>query len=156
MREKQSVKLKSAWVTNYRSVRDSTEFEVEPSKTILVGPNEAGKTAILRALQQIIPPDDVPKFDALRDYPRASYNDITTGQVDPTKANVVVATFALENDDKAAVPADFHDCDYVTGRRLDNSFWHRLLGGPTVPKYGELKSDLARLAAHMDSNVSPP
>ena len=50
---------------------------------LVYGPNEAGKTAVLQALQQINPPPDVPKFDALRDYPRSKYNDITTGRVDP-------------------------------------------------------------------------
>jgi predicted ATPase len=150
------MKLISGHVTNYRSVRDSTQFEVEKLKTILVGPNEAGKTAILRALQQINPPSDVPKFDALRDYPRASYNDITTGTVTPAQSNVVVARFELENDDKALIESDFHDCVYEYGRRLDNSAWHQIIGGPQIPTYGELKNDLSRLAAHMDTNVAPP
>jgi predicted ATPase len=144
------------WVTNYRSVRDSTEFEIEELKTILVGPNEAGKTAILQALQQINPPNDIPKFDALRDYPRGSYNDITIGKVDPSKTDVVVAKFRLEDEDKAVIHKDFQDCIYVAGRRLDNAFWHRLDGGAKPPTYGELKNDLLRLAAHMDGNVAAP
>jgi energy-coupling factor transporter ATP-binding protein EcfA2 len=126
------VKLVGAKVTNYRSVRDSTEFEIEELKTILVGPNEAGKTAILRALQQINPPNDVPNFDALRDYPRGSYNDITIGKVDPAKTDVVVAKFGFDDEDKAVIQKDFQDCIYVVGRRLDNSFWHRLDGGPNT------------------------
>ncbi|OAF05872.1 OLD family endonuclease [Bradyrhizobium centrolobii] len=150
------MKLIKAQVINYRSVRDSTEFELEPSKTIFVGPNEAGKTAILRALQQINPPADVPKFDTLRDYPRASYNDITTKKVDPAKCNVVVATFALEDDDKKALHADFHDCTYTTWRRLDNSWSHRLDGGPQLKTYGGLKNDLIRLSSHMDDRVLVP
>jgi predicted ATP-dependent endonuclease of OLD family len=64
------MKLVKAQVKNYRSIIDSGPFDVERTKTILVGPNEAGKTVLLRALQQINPPDDVPKFEALRDYPR--------------------------------------------------------------------------------------
>jgi predicted ATPase/energy-coupling factor transporter ATP-binding protein EcfA2 len=151
-----AVKLIKAQVTDYRSVRDCTEFEIEPSKTILVGPNEAGKTAILRALQQINPPDDVPKFDALRDYPRASYNDITTKKVDAAHCDVVVATFALEDEDKKLIHADFHNCTYTTCRKLDNNYWHRLDGGPLLQKYGDLKNDLTRLASHMDANVPVP
>ena len=56
------MKLVKAQVKNYRSIIDSGPFDVERAKTILVGPNEAGKTALLRALQQINPPDDVAKF----------------------------------------------------------------------------------------------
>ena len=50
------MKLKTAHIQNYRSVRDTGEFEIEAAKTILVGPNEAGKSAVLQALQQINPP----------------------------------------------------------------------------------------------------
>ena len=64
------MRLVKAKVTNYRSIKDSGWIDFERDKTILVGPNEAGKTAILRALQQINPPPDVAKLDALRDYPR--------------------------------------------------------------------------------------
>ncbi len=58
-------------VQKYRSIIYTGEFEVERLKTILVGPNEAGKTAILQAIQQINAPDGVKRFDALSDYPRA-------------------------------------------------------------------------------------
>lgn len=150
------MRLNKAQVTNYRSIRDSEEFEIEPSKTILVGPNEAGKTAILRALQQINSPSDVAKFNPLRDYPRASYNDITTGKVDPTKTNVAVAHFRLEDSDKEAIPEEFHDCIYVVGRRLDNEAWHQLEGKPDLSTYKEIKNDLTRLASHMDANVAAP
>lgn len=150
------MKLVKAHVTDYRSVRDSTEFEVELSKTILVGPNEAGKTALLRALQQINPPNDVPKFEALRDYPRSDYNDITTKKVDPAKLDVVVATFALDDDDKAAIEPEFRDGLYVFARKMDNACWHNFTGGPKIPTYGELKNEFARLTAHMDGNVPVP
>jgi len=147
------MRLIKARVTNYRSIRDSEEFEIESSKTILVGPNEAGKTAILRALQQINPPPDVAKFNPLRDYPRASYNDITTGKVDPATTDVAVARFRLEDGDKEAVPEEFHNCIYVVGRRLDNTFWHILEGTPALSTHKEIKNDLTRLATHMDVNV---
>lgn len=150
------MKLIKARVTNYRSVGDSEEFEIEPGKTILVGPNEAGKTAILRALQQINPPADIPKFEALRDYPRGRYNDITTKKVDPSKTDVVIAHFLLDEDDKDEIPGEFHGCTYVVGRRLDNTAWHRLDGAPEFAKYKEIKNDLNRLCAHMDSNVPAP
>ena len=65
------MRLTKARVQNYRSIVDSGEFEVEKFKTILVGPNEAGKTVLLKALQQLNKPEDTEGFDALRDYPRS-------------------------------------------------------------------------------------
>ncbi|MFM0069034.1 AAA family ATPase [Paraburkholderia aspalathi] len=147
------MKLVKAQVTDYRSVRDSNAFEIEPAKTIFVGPNEAGKSAILRALQQINAPDDVPKFDPLRDYPRGSYNDITTGRVDPKTSRVTVAHFMLDAEDKALIPEDFAGCTYVVIRRLDNSVAHWLEGGAAVSTYGSVKNDFLRIGAHMDSRV---
>jgi energy-coupling factor transporter ATP-binding protein EcfA2 len=146
--------LAKARIRDYRSINDTGLFDVESDKTILVGPNEAGKTAILQALQQINPPDDVPKFDALRDYPRARYNDITTGKVHPSKATIAEAHFTLEPEDIAALPPGFDKVIYVRGRCLDNTPWHRIDGGPEVPSFGDVKKDLTRLAAHADANAS--
>ncbi|HWL06397.1 MAG TPA: AAA family ATPase [Xanthobacteraceae bacterium] len=145
------MKLTKARITNYRSVKDSGWINFESSKTIMVGPNEAGKSALLKALQQINAPDDVQGFEALRDYPRGDYNDITTKRVDPAKTDVVVAHFELEETDKSAIGKDFQSATYVRGRRLDNSFWHKLEGIPDTPTINEIRKDLLRLAAHMDS-----
>lgn len=153
------MRLTKARVQNYRSIRDTGWFDVETAKTILVGPNEAGKTAVLQALQQINPPAGVNTFDALRDFPRSRYNDITTKKVDPTKVTVVEAQFSLSDDDRAALPEPFRDVTYTVGRRLDNSRWHRLDAAPDRVTYADVKKDLARLAAHADArattNVTP-
>jgi hypothetical protein len=85
-------------VTKYRSVRDSGWFDIEFGKTILVGPNEAGKTVLLQALLQLNAPQDIPGFDVLRDHPRSEYNDVTTGKVDPRKFPFF---FGLTNDEKS-------------------------------------------------------
>ena len=77
------MRLAKARVQNYRSVRDTGWFDIEAEKSIIVGPNEAGKTAVLRALQQINAPDGIAGFDPLRDYPRSSYNaDLQSGSLD--------------------------------------------------------------------------
>ena len=79
-----TMRLTHARVQNYRCVRDTGWFDVEQGKTILVGPNEAGKTAVLEALQQINPSEGVKGLDPLRDYPRKLYNaDIQSGRLDP-------------------------------------------------------------------------
>ncbi|GLK66644.1 AAA family ATPase [Hansschlegelia plantiphila] len=152
------MRLKSVRVQNYRSIRDTGEqpIEIEHGKTILVGPNEAGKSAILTAIQQLNPPTGVKGFDALRDYPRALYNDITTGKVVPSKTRVVTGVFSLDDDDRAALPEGFKEVEYEFTRYLDNRGTHSLRNGPSLPTLGSLRKDLLRLAAHAKSRVPAP
>ncbi|MDD2851579.1 MAG: AAA family ATPase [Desulfuromonadaceae bacterium] len=147
------MRLVKARIQNYRSIIDTGLFDVEKTKTIMVGPNEAGKTAILQALQQINPPPDVPKFDALRDYPRAKFNDITTNKVLPENVKVVEAHFALEQADLDELPEGFADCTYIFWRKLDNKAIHDLRGGPQIESYGNLHKDLIRLCSHIDPRL---
>lgn len=145
------MRLSKARIRMYRSIRDTGEFEVENGKTILVGPNEAGKTVILQALQQLNKPKDIGGFEALRDYPRSEYDDIKRGVVDPSKVTVVEGYFTPEQGDLDGLPKGYDGCIYVLGRNLDNSAWHRIDGGPTVPIYSDLSKDLTRLCAHVDA-----
>lgn len=145
------MRLIAARVAKYRSIRDTGWFDIERDKTILVGSNEAGKTAILQALQQINKPDGVPGFDALRDYPRSEYNDITTGRVKPGSVIAVEAKFALEDDDLAELPAGFTGAVYGRQTKLDNSRIHYLVGGPPLAVWDTAtQKDFGRMAAHMD------
>lgn len=62
------MKLVSAHITNFRSIEDSSKFEIG-DLTCLVGKNEAGKTAILQAFYGISPFASF-SYDKTRDYPR--------------------------------------------------------------------------------------
>lgn len=147
------MRLRSARVQNYRSIRDTGTFDVERDKTIMVGPNEAGKTAVLQALQRINAPAGVKGFDALRDYPRALYNDITTGAVKPEDVPVATAVFELDDEERAELPQDLRQVGYSFTRRLDNTALHQLVGAPDLPIYGSVARDLQRLAAHIDGRT---
>jgi predicted ATPase len=149
------MRLVKARVKKYRSIRDTGPFDVQPNKTILVGPNEAGKSALLEALQRINPPGGIRNFDALRDYPRSEVNDVMTGKVRLEETTVVEGHFDLDSEDNEAIPPEFRGCRYIFGRRVDNSAWHALEGGPQRTKLGDLKKDMARLAAYVDSRVPP-
>ena len=144
------MRLRRARVENYRSVIDSGVFDVESLKTILVGPNESGKTVLLRALQQLNRPDGVEGFDALRDYPRSKYNEITTKQVSPEDVTVVTGYFELEDEDKALIPSEYHQCEYKLYRNLNNKAYHTLVNAPEKKKYKDLSKSLKRMASHMD------
>src|ERR1700737_4081573 len=104
--------LKKARIQKYRSIRDSGYFDVEPGKTILVGPNEAGKTALLEALQRLNPPGGIRNFNALRDYPRSEFNDIVAGKIRYEDTTVVEGHFTLQPGDKEAIPPEFAECEY--------------------------------------------
>ena len=150
------MRLTHVRVQNYRCVRDTGWFDIEQAKTILVGPNEAGKTAVLEALQRINPPDGVRVFDPLRDYPRKLYNaDIQSGQLDPKSIPVASAQFELEPDDLAGLPNGFSTTGYICTRYLDNRLEHQLEGGPEVVVFSEeVRKDLRRLATHVDSRAA--
>lgn len=148
------MRLVKARVKGYRSIIDSGYFDVEKLKTILVGPNEAGKTAILQALQKLNPPEGIDLFDSLRDYPRSLYDeDITRGGIDPSKFTVVEGYFVLDEIEKKSMPDGFADITYQCGRYLDNTSWHHIDGGIPSPAYSELESDFNRLLAHMDETA---
>lgn len=149
------MRLSKARIRSYRSIQDTGEFAVENGKTILVGPNEAGKTVILQALQQLHAPDGTEGFDPLRDYPRSEFNDIQRGVVDPAAVTVVEGHFTLEASDLESLPEGYKDSTYVLGRTLANTSWQRIDGGPSVPTYGTLSKELKRLCAHVDRRKGP-
>jgi energy-coupling factor transporter ATP-binding protein EcfA2 len=156
------MRLIAARVTNYRSVIDSTEFEVEPGKTIVVGANEAGKTAVLQALRTINPPDGEPVgLEALRDYPRAKYTELDRGDKDTGDIEVARATFVLEPDDIAElreIDDDlFGDVTTVTVYRyLGNRRAVALQGVAHSFQLKAISKDLARLKAHLKTRPDGP
>ena len=99
------MKLTKVRITNFQSIQDSTEFEIG-DVTCLVGKNESGKTALLKALYRLNPINEADgNFDVTYDYPRQTLSDyedeIDSGQREP--AQVVQATYVLDPDDTAAV-----------------------------------------------------
>lgn len=53
------MRLVKVQVQNYRSIIDSGELDIEKIKTVFVGINEAGKTTLLKAINQLNPASDV-------------------------------------------------------------------------------------------------
>lgn len=146
------MRLIRARVQGYRSIIDTGYFDVEKDKTIFVGPNEAGKTAVLQALQKLNPPENTVMFDSLRDYPRSKYDeDIKNGKIKPNEFTVVEGHFTLEDEDKKEIPKEYQDIIYVYGRRLDNSTWHRLDNAPEKMTFSEIEKDLLKLCQHYKS-----
>ncbi len=99
------MKLTKVHITNFQSIHDSTEFDVG-DVTCLVGKNEAGKTALLKALYRLNPVVETEGgFNSTDDYPRRDVSDyeadVEEGLVEP--ARVVKTTYELDADDVKAV-----------------------------------------------------
>jgi ABC-type branched-subunit amino acid transport system ATPase component len=66
------ITLTKARVLKYKSIEDSSSVEIADDVTVLVGKNESGKTAYLKALHKALPLGTA-KFDFVFDYPRKDY-----------------------------------------------------------------------------------
>ena len=105
------MKLVKTQVTDFQSIRDSTEFEVG-DVTCLVGKNEAGKTALLKAIYRLNPVNaSDADFDVVRDYPRATVANYQAKVEDGERDHAVIvrATFELEDEDVAAIAERYGD-----------------------------------------------
>ena len=107
------MKLTKVRITEFQSIQDSTEFDIG-DVTCLVGKNEAGKTALLKALYRLNPiVEKDGEYNVTLDYPRRAVRDykdqVEAGGREP--AEVIEATYVLESDDITAVEETFGpDC----------------------------------------------
>ena len=96
------MKLTNAHVTNFRCISDSNDVEIGAT-TCLVGKNEAGKTAFLKALEGLRSVDaDYGAYNRTEDYPRrflAEYEQRHGG----SEARVVQTVWELEREDLEAL-----------------------------------------------------
>lgn len=96
------MRLRTAHVTNFRCVEDSTEFTLD-QVTCLVGKNESGKTSVLQALYGLHPwVADAKVIDRDRDYPRRHLNEYADRHPNG-EATVVRTVWELEPGDKKAL-----------------------------------------------------
>ena len=101
------MKLTSVHIKNFRSVDDSGKFMIGDT-TCLVGKNEAGKTALLQALEVVNSAEGNDQYDKLRDYPRRYLNDYEERH-GGNEAVVAVTEWTLDDEDRAAVEAALGD-----------------------------------------------
>ena len=86
------MQMKSFRVQKYRNIEDSGEVELLDALTCMVGKNQAGKSALLRALHKFNPHRPAP-YDMRREWPRGQRTDRNEKQV------VCEVHFALSPDD---------------------------------------------------------
>ena len=105
------MKLKNFRVTNFQSVIDSQSIGVDQI-TCLVGKNEAGKSALLKALYRLNPVRTADAdYSITEDYPRAYVTAYERKIKKNPKAHdtVIAATYTLDEDECGSVAAVFGD-----------------------------------------------
>lgn len=121
------MRLTKAQITNFKCVDDSNEFSLD-DVTCLVGKNEAGKTAVLKALYRLNPTDNTDEqYDKQRDYPRRyllDYDEIHKGE----EATVITTHWSLSDGEieglkKFLGPKALTGKDVVVKKGYGNKQW---------------------------------
>lgn len=99
------MKLISVQIQNFRSIDNTGLFKIA-DVTCLVGKNEAGKTAILQALEILKSAEGNDEYDKTRDYPRRYLNEYDIRH-DEREAVVATTQWEIDDGDKAAVEEEF-------------------------------------------------
>lgn len=114
------MRLTAFRVQNYKRIEDTGWVECR-DLTVLVGKNEAGKSAILRGLSKLNPSDEE-KYDGLREYPRRRFSDDYQDTED-----VATGRFEFDEEDVAALTAISPLLAGVksvdVGRQYNNRWW---------------------------------
>lgn len=139
------MRLVNAHVINYRSVEDSDLFDVEEDVTCLVGKNESGKTATLRALYRLNPVEPSAKFDLVVDFPakRSKERKATKGFIPAVKA-----TFELSDAEVELVTEHFGS-GALTSRIV------RLQRGYRTTGTFDVDYDENKMVAHLFQGLDP-
>lgn len=152
------MKLTKVRVTDYQSVRDSTEFDIG-DVTCLVGKNEAGKTALLQAIYRLRPIVGADAgYSVTDDYPRRDVSDYEHDIEQGERKHAVVAhlTFELDDADVAAVTREF-GADALTSRRLTIQKAYKQEGvtfGLSVNEAAALQSLLSRYSVPEETRTA--
>ena len=129
-------------IRKYRHIQDSGDIELHGNLTCVVGKNQSGKTAVLRALHKFNPHEPVP-YNITREWPRGERRTRDPAQI------VCEVKFALSEAEK-------HDLGELTSEKMtaDHVFVTKDYDGnfevhfPEKPDlFPDLSDDLPQLAA---------
>ena len=116
------MRLQKIRVHGFKRFGEPVELVADGKLTAVVGPNEAGKTSLLRAIEHLTSGDDFVASGGSRDFTR---------DTQPKKSQAIVqALFHLDDDDRAAVVSDVRDSSQIR--------WYKL----TVQATGNLTHEL--------------
>lgn len=149
------MRIESAELMNFRCIKASSVFEVERDKTILVGINEAGKTALLKALQHASPTEDTPAIDHVYDAPAGIVDDIRRGIVRTSDLPVARVVMHPEPQDFDGIEsAELRgDIRLVVTAMLDGTRVFTVSGLAAAPLVEETAKPIVRLSAAMSKQA---
>jgi predicted ATP-dependent endonuclease of OLD family len=98
------MRLLNVRIQDFRCIEDSNEFPVV-DVTCLVGKNESGKTAILKALHKLKPDEaSKEKFEPAKDYPKRKWRPDAAIPANPP---AIITKWKLEDADIKALEEQF-------------------------------------------------
>jgi len=127
----------------------------------LVGINEAGKTALLKAINNLNPASDIEKVDILRDFPRSKYSEYVQNKSaeELKKTHLVKGWFALEQSDIVEIEIlpnfvdkliDSNNFLYIRNQNYD-SCSHEIQNFPKTT-FGDIRKSTLRLIEALKIN----
>lgn len=137
------MRLLNVRVQDFRCVEDSEEFSLA-GVTCLVGKNESGKTAMLKALHKLNPDEGASeKFEPAKDYPRRKWRP---GTPIPANPPAITTIWELDEADMIALKEKF-GVDVISDRTftLTKSY-------DNTPNF-DIKADLAALVKKLISDA---
>ena len=145
------MRLKAFQVQMYRPILDSRWVDVDDI-TVIVGKNESGKTALLKALHKFNPFTPAP-YSLDREWPRGHRRSQSPDAV------VVTVRFELEHHESKEIGKYTTNCEWPTGveisRNYDGGYGYNLLPDDNVPRdmSQEVTDHLEQMIA--DEAISP-
>lgn len=114
-----------ASVGPFKSIDNSGQVSIDPDVTVLVGMNEAGKTAFLQALTKANSVEPGLKFDPVEDYPRKNLTAYLKQHADEP-AGAAVLTYRLDQEEVTAINAALltklpKDFSFTVTQRYNNT-----------------------------------
>lgn len=149
--------LTNAQVKMFKSIEDSEPVSIDDYVTVLVGQNEAGKTAFLQALYKAKAIDKDITYDVTNDYPRKSLTAYEK-QHSTSPADVAVLSYKLQTNELAIINNKYglgltENFEFTITYKYDGSIGITLLNTPEGPYLKKLISSSA-LTAEVKNKIA--